>query len=115
MPLALLPGWLRSRAGSGALVLGAGLLAALLLVGRCRSRCLPSSPDPPAGQPVLGALGRTRSTLLRTTLESIAALDGPRLVRLMALTTAIWLASAAVMQAMLIAFRIQPIGARRSC
>ena len=107
VPLALLPGWLRSRAGAGALVLAAGLLAALYLVGRFRGRLvalLGKVPQPTHSFWVRWA-GRLRR-LLQTTLDSIAALDGPRLARLLALTAAIWLLSAAVLQAMLIAFRI---------
>ncbi len=107
VPLALLPGWLRTQSGAGALVLGAGLLAALLMVGRLRGRLvalLDRIPLP--GSPFWARwIARTRR-LVRNALDSIAALDGPRLARLMALTAGIWLLSAAVLQAMLIAFRL---------
>ena len=109
VPLAILPGWLHSRAGIGALALGAGLLAALLLVARTRDRILAWLARLPQPTGALWArwVGRLRH-LLRTTLEGIAALDGPRLLRVMALTVAIWLLSAAVLMAMLIAFRGPP-------
>ena len=107
VPLALLPGWLRSRAGAGALVLGAGLLAALLLVGRFRGQLvalLGKIPQPDS--PLWARWAGRAQRLVQTTLDSIAALDGPRTARLMALTAVIWLLSAAVLQAMLVAFRI---------
>ena len=109
VPLAILPDWLRGRTGLGALMLGAGLLAALLLISRYRDRLLALLSRMPQPRSSFWArwAGRLR-TLLQTTLESIAALRGPRLLRVVALTTVVWLGSVAVIVAMQIAFRIPP-------
>ena len=107
VPLAILPGWLRARTGIGALALGIGLLVALLLISRYRARLLALLNRIPEPRTPFWArwMGRLRR-LLQTTLESIAALSGLRLVRVAMLTTIIWLGSAAVLGAMLIAFHI---------
>ena len=109
VPLAVLPGWLRARTGISALALGFGVLAALLLVSRYRIRLLVLLNRIPQPRSPFWArwVDRVRR-LLQTTLESIAALRGPRLLRVVALTTFIWLGSATVLVAMLIAFHIPP-------
>ncbi len=107
VPLAILPNWLRARTGIGALVVGVGVLAALLLVSRYRERLLAWTERIPEPRSPFWArwAGRLRR-LLQTTLDSIAALRGARLVRVAALTTLIWLGSMAVLGAMLVAFHI---------
>jgi uncharacterized protein (TIRG00374 family) len=109
VPFAILPDWLRARTGIGALILGVGVLAVLLLVSRYRDRLLTwieRIPEPRS--PFLARwVGRLRR-LAQTTLASIAALRGPRLARVAVLTTLIWLGSAAVLVAMLLAFHIPP-------
>jgi uncharacterized membrane protein YbhN (UPF0104 family) len=111
VPLAILPGWLRARTGLSALVLGAGLLAALLLISRYRNQLLALLARlPQPRSPYWARWANRLYRLLRTTLESIAALRGPRLLRVTVLTTAIWLGSVAVLVAMQIAFRIPPDG-----
>ena len=109
VPLAILPDWLRARTGLGVLAVGIGVLAALLLVSRYRERLLALVERIPEPRSPIGARWADRlRRLLRTTLESIAALRGPRLVRAAVLTTFIWLGSVAVMMAMLAAFHIPP-------
>jgi uncharacterized protein (TIRG00374 family) len=109
VPLAILPGWLRARTGISALALGIGLLAAFLLVSRYRERLLALLERiPQPASPFWARWADRLRRLLRTTLESIAALSGARLLRVAALTTVIWLGSAAVLAAMLIAFHIPP-------
>jgi len=111
VPLAILPNWLRSQTGIGALVVGVGVLAALLLVSRYRERLLAGIERiPESHKPYWARWADRLRRLLRTTLESIAALRGPRLVRVAVLTTLIWLGSVAVLMAMLVAFHIPPDG-----
>jgi uncharacterized protein (TIRG00374 family) len=109
VPFAILPEWLRAQTGIGALVVGIGVLAALLLVSRYRERFQALTERIPEPRSRFWArwVDRLRR-LLQTTLESIAALRGPRLVRVAVLTTLIWLGSAAVLMAMLVAFHIPP-------
>jgi uncharacterized protein (TIRG00374 family) len=109
VPLAILPDWLRARTGIGVLAVGIGVLAALLLVSRYREKFLAlveRIPEPRS--PIWARWADRLRRLLRTTLESIAALRGPRLVRVAVLTTLIWLGSVAVMMAMLVAFHVPP-------
>ena len=109
VPFAILPNWLRARTGIGALIVGVGVLAALLLVSRYREQLLALTERIPEPRSPFWARWASRlRKLLQTTLESIAALSGPRLVRVAVLTTLIWLGSAAVLVAMQIAFRIPP-------
>jgi uncharacterized protein (TIRG00374 family) len=109
VPLAILPDWLRARTGIGVLASGACLLAALLLVSRYRDRLLAWIARIPEPRRPFWARWVVRlRRLLQTTLESIAALRGPRLLRVAALTTLIWLGSAAVLVAMLLAFHLPP-------
>jgi uncharacterized membrane protein YbhN (UPF0104 family) len=109
VPLAVLPDWLRARTGLGVLAVGLGVLTALLLVSRYRVRFLAlieRIPDPRSL--ILARWTERLRRLLRTTLESIAALRGSRLMRVAVLTTLIWLGSVGVMMAMLAAFHIPP-------
>jgi uncharacterized protein (TIRG00374 family) len=109
VPLAILPDWLRARTGIGALIVGIGVLAALLLVSRYRERLLALVERIPEPRSQFWARWADRlRRLLLTSLDSIAALRGPRLVRVAALTTVVWLGSVAVIVAMQIAFRIPP-------
>ena len=109
VPLAILPNWLRARTGVGALVVGVGVLAALLLVSRYRERLLAWTERIPEPRSPFWARWADRlRRLFQTTLDSIAALRGPRLVRVAALTTLIWLGSMAVLEAMLVAFHVPP-------
>ena len=109
VPLAILPNWLRVRSGTGALLVGVGVLAALLLVSRYRERLLAWTERIPEPRSLFWARWADRlRRLLQTTLDSIAALRGPRLVRVAALTTLIWLGSMAVLETMLVAFHIPP-------
>ena len=109
VPFAILPNWLRARTGIGALTVGIGVLVALLLVSRYRERLLALTERIPEPRSPFWARWADRlRRLLRTTLESIAALRGPRLVRVAVLTTLIWLGSAAVLVAMQVAFHIPP-------
>ena len=109
VPFAILPNWLRARTGIGALIVGVGVLAALLLVSRYRERLLALAERIPEPHSPLWARWADRlRRLLQTTLESIAALRGPRLARMAVLTTLIWLGSAAVLVAMQVAFHIPP-------
>jgi uncharacterized membrane protein YbhN (UPF0104 family) len=85
------------------------VLVALLLVSRYRERLLALTERIPEPRSPFWARWADRlRRLLRTTLESIAALRGPRLVRVAVLTTLIWLGSAAVLVAMQVAFHIPP-------
>jgi uncharacterized protein (TIRG00374 family) len=109
VPFAILPNWLRARTGIGALVVGVGVLTALLLVSRYRERLLAwieRIPEPRG--PFWARWADRLRRLFQTTLDSIAALRGARLVRVAGLTTLIWLGSAAVLVAMQIAFHIPP-------
>lgn len=109
VPFAILPNWLRDRTGIGAFAVGIGVLAALLLVSRYRDRFLALTERIPEPRGPFWARWADRlRRLLRTTLESIAALRGRRLVRVSVLTTLIWLGSAAVLVAMQMAFHISP-------
>ncbi len=105
VPLAILPAWLVQRTGWGFLSAGVLLFAILLLVARKRDRLLGllRRIPPPTGGFWAQWAGRLRR-LVETTLESIAGLDGPRLLRVLLLTTGIWLASVATLRAMLGAF-----------
>ena len=109
VPLAILPNWLRARTGLGVLVVGVGVLAALLLVSRYRERFLAWTERIPEPRSPFWARWADRlRRLFQTTLDSIAALRGPRLVRVAVLTTLIWLGSMAVLEAMLVAFHVPP-------
>jgi uncharacterized protein (TIRG00374 family) len=107
VPLAILPNWLRARTGIG--VVGVGVLAALLLVSRYRERLLAWTERIPEPRSPFWARWADRlRRLFQTTLDSIAALRGARLVRVAALTTLIWLGSMVILEAMLVAFHAPP-------
>ncbi|MGD1993090.1 MAG: lysylphosphatidylglycerol synthase transmembrane domain-containing protein [Anaerolineae bacterium] len=110
VPMALLPGWLRSTTGLGVFLTGLGLLGALLLAGGLRRSILrwvaALRPAPSERQ---GRWSRWLDPLFRlveTTLEGLAGLEVWRLLGVLVLTGVIWLTSVAVMRVMLAAFAI---------
>lgn len=106
VPMALLPGWLRSTTGFGVLFTGLGLLSLLLLAGGLRRQFLRwTARLRPGKEPWAGWADRLLR-LVETTLEGLGGLGPWRLLSVLALTGLIWLTSVAVMEAMLTAFAI---------
>lgn len=104
---AIAPDWLRTRAGLGMIVLGVAVPIGLLAAIRLRSvlaRLVAQLPTP--RQPLVARLAQRSARTLQAMLDSIAALNGPQVLRLVALTTGIWLLSLAVIQMMLAAFAV---------
>jgi glycosyltransferase 2 family protein len=107
IPLAVLPEDLRNQAGIGGLALAVGLLLALVLVAHFRQQLLGLLQRVPApARPFLARLHRNILRLAQTTLDSLAVLEGPHLIRVVGLTAVIWLLSIGGMLAMLAAFRL---------
>jgi uncharacterized membrane protein YbhN (UPF0104 family) len=105
VPMALLPAWLRPRAGPSALLSGIALLALLLLMGKAQpwiSRLLSALPAP-RRQP-WARWWSYALRLVRATLAGIAGVEGRRLLPVLACTAVVWLLSAGVIQLMLWAF-----------
>ena len=105
VPLAVLPAWLHPAAASSVLFTGGALLALLLLLGAARRLLLR----------LVGALPRPRREpwarwsrhlvgLVETMLEGLGGLGGGRLFAVLMLTSLVWLLSAGVMRAVLLAF-----------
>lgn len=105
--LAIVPDWLRTRTGLGALVVTLGVPLALVVLIRLRGTLTRVSAHLPDAERSAGAHFLQRMVgLFRTMLDSIAALERSQLLRLVGLTAGIWLASLAVIQMMLAAFAV---------
>ncbi len=107
LPLSLIPASLRMEAGAAGVLLGVILLAGLLTLGHLERpivAALARLPNPKAVR-----LARTVNWgrhALEATLSNMASLRGKQLVRISAITAAVWLLSLATVAIMLAAFRL---------
>lgn len=104
-PLALIPSSLKQEAGAAGLILGIVLFIALLVFGRLERpivNALAAIPEP--GHTGWARIFNWVRHAIASTLSSMATLRGRQLVRVAALTAAIWLLSIFTMQIMLVAF-----------
>jgi uncharacterized membrane protein YbhN (UPF0104 family) len=113
VPIAVLPDWLRPKAGPGALLTALALMISLLLVRLLRVpllRALSAIPAPPSP-----AWSRARGylvSLVRTVLDGIAGVEGRRVAPVLAVTVLVWLLSVGTILAMLVAFGVTDGGER---
>ncbi len=107
VPIAILPAWLRPKAGPGAFLTALVLMTALLLVRWLRGPLLRALTAIPA--PASPAWSRARAYLVRlarAVLDGVAGVEGRRLAPVLALTVLVWLLSVGTILAMLMAFGI---------
>ena len=108
VPIAVLPDWLRPKAGLGALLTALALTIALLLVRLLRVsllRALTAMPAPAA--PALSRACGYLVRLARTVLDGIVGVEGRRVAPVLAVTILVWLLSAGTILAMLVAFGVR--------
>lgn len=108
VPLALIPASMRVEAGAVGVLLGVVLFVVLLALGRLERpivAALAHIPEPRDAR-VARALNWARRAIAAT-LGSMASLRGGQLVRVSAVTAAIWLVSLVTVQVMLAAFGLR--------
>jgi uncharacterized membrane protein YbhN (UPF0104 family) len=109
VPMVILPEWLRPAAGYSVLLTGGGLLLLMGVFQRFLLGWLTSLPRP--RREPWARWARRLTGLLETTLQGIGALESGRLLPVLGITALVWILSAGVIQAILLAFGIEHEGA----